>query len=66
MIAEGLSLPNADLIVTAVNSFEALVDALKLAEIALVNCIPVGPIPPGDGPLVQIRAALALAGTERP
>jgi hypothetical protein len=39
-----------------------LIQALKLAEISLVNCIPIGPIPPGDGPLVKIRAALANAG----
>ncbi len=40
-----------------------LVAALKVAEIALVNSIPVVTYP-GDGPLVQIRAALALAEEE--
>lgn len=37
-----------------------LLKALKEAEIALVNCIPVVPYP-GDGPLVKIRAVIAKA-----
>lgn len=37
-----------------------LLEALKTAEIALVNCVPITPYH-GDGPLVSIRAAIAKA-----
>jgi hypothetical protein len=37
-----------------------LLKALKIAEIALVNCFPINPYR-GDGPLVAIRAAMAKA-----
>lgn len=49
-------LANAHLIAAA----PELLEALKIAEIALVNCIPVIPYR-GDGPLVKIRAAIAKA-----
>lgn len=38
----------------------ALYEALVLAELALVNSIPVVPYP-GDGPLVKIREAMRAA-----
>ena len=41
-------------------SSRLLLEALELAEVALLNCVPIVPYP-GDGPLVSIRNAIANA-----
>jgi hypothetical protein len=58
---------NGRLIVEAVTDYAALershaelLEALKQAEIALMNCVPVVPYK-GDGPLVSLRAAIRRA-----
>lgn len=46
--------------VTKIETHQRLIEALKVAEVWLANCVPVGQ-PTGEPPLPIIRAALALA-----
>lgn len=58
--AKELAEANTALIVHRVNAHEGLVEALELAEIWLMQCIPIVEID-GPKPLPVIRAALAQA-----